>query len=291
MTSPAITPQTVTFTNPRRSFVLHNAKAKRVEVMFVANLMTLPAVDEIHDRKAAVDADGDKIPGTYVVEDLYVFVPEIGDEVLIFDSAKAVAHILGLRRGPDGKFTEASSHFATGGVSLLPRVPTKEQWKAVAADGMNRAWLTRVKNAQQLILDVDEMNAKRKAAGMEAVHGGQEWVKASALIREYNELLQQDARKEIGIAGVSAVDDKIDEEVELAALVRAKALELSQKYGAGMSDSQKKALFDQLMDEPAVRAHAQKEHRFRRRGHQPIKDEDLQAAAEIGAKVSEAGIE
>jgi hypothetical protein len=289
MATPAIDPQIVSFTNPRRSFVLHNAKRKRVEVMYAGNMMTLPAVDEVHARKAAKDADGTSIPGTYVVEDDYVFVPEFGDEVLLFDAAKAVAHILGLRRGPDGKFTEASSPFAVGGISLLPRTPTKEQWAAVAADGEKRAWLTEVKNAQQLIQDVDEKNAKRKAAGMEAVHGGRDWDRARALISEYNTLLQQDARKEISLSPVAA--DSLDDEVELAAIVRAKAIELSQSAGSGLDLEKQKQLFNELLDNPKIRQWAQKEMSFRRRGHLPIKDKDLEAAAALNAGIAETGLE
>ena len=288
-TSPTIAPQMVSFVAPRRSFVLHNAKPKRIEVMYVGNMMTLPAVNEIHPVKHDTDADGDPIPGTYVVSDLYTFIPELGDEMLTFDSAKAVAHILGLRRNPNGTVTEAASLYAVGGVSLLPRHSTKEQWKEVCASGEHRAWLTRVKNAQLLITEIDEKNAHRKAAGMEAVHGGPEWTKACALIKEYNELVQADVRKEIGAS--PTVDEKIDDEVEITALVRAKALELSERYGSAMSEEGRKKLFDQLLDDPKIRAHAQKEHRWRKRGHSPIKDEDLAAAAELGQTVSGAGLE
>lgn len=287
--TPSIDRQTVTFLAPRRSYVLHNAKQKRVEVMYVGNLMTLPAVNEIHPIKAEMDKDGDFIPGTYVVADEYVFVPELGDEILIFDSARAVAHILGLQRGSDGRLTEASSPFAVGGVSLLPRHPTKEEWKAVAAAGEHRAWLTRVKNAQQLIQDVDEKNAKRKAAGMEAVHGGREWDAAVALISQYNDLMRQDARKEL--VASPAADQALDDEVEIAAIARAKALEVSGRVGAPMSEVQRKQLFEELLNDPTVRQWAQREYRWRKRGHEPIKDKDLEAATDLGVGVKEAGLE
>lgn len=281
--------QTLTFQNPRRSYTLHNAKSRRIEVMYIGNMMTLPAKDEIHALKFDTDADGDKIPGTYVVEDLYVYIPEFGEEIMIFDSAKAVAHILGLHRSSDGKVTEASSPYAAGGISLLPRHATKEVWKSVVVEGGKRAWLTRVKNAQYTIQSIDEKNARRKAAGMEAVHGGREWDEAKALLDQYNELLRQDTRAEL--VSSPAVDDAIDEETEIAALVRAKAIELSSRYGVSMSEAQRKQLFDELINDPKIRAYAQKEHRWRKRGHEPIKDADLQAAADLGTTVKEAGLE
>ena len=289
MASPAISPQIVQFVQPRRSYVLHNAKPKRVEVMYVGNMMTLPAVDEIHKHKHDTDADGDPIPGTYVVEDLYVFIPELGDDVMVFDCARAVAHILGLRRGSDGSLSPASSPYAVGGVSLLPRHSTKEQWKAVTAAGEQRAWLTRVKTAQQTIADIDEKNAKRRAAGMDAVHGGADWDAARALIEEYNTLVRQDARAQLSISPVAM--ERADDELEISAIARAKALQLSQRVGADQSEENRKQLFNELLDDPKIRAWAQKEHRWRRRGHQPIKDEDLEAAAEVGMKVEEAGLE
>lgn len=287
--TPPISPQILTFQNPRRSYTLHNAKAKRVEVMYIGNMMTLPAANEIHDRKADTDADGDKIPGTYVIEDIYQYIPEFGDEVLLFDSAKAVAHILGLHRGSDGKVTEASSPFAVGGISLLPRHATKDQIRVVAEAGGKRAWLTRVRNAQDTIAAIDEKNARRKAAGMEPVHGGREWDQAKALVDQYNEILRQDARAEL--VSAPETDAAIDEETEIAAISRAKAIELSNQYGASMSEVQRKQLFEELLNDPKIRAFAQKQFRFRRRGHEPIKDEDLQAAADLGTTVGEAGLE
>jgi hypothetical protein len=285
---PNIAPQIVSFVAPRRSYVLHNAKPKRVEVMYVGNLMTLPAIDEVHAIKADTDADGDPIPGTYVLEDQYIFIPDIGDEVLIFDCAKAIAHILGLKRGSDGKLTEATGHFAVGGVSLLPRHSTKEQWQGVAATGEQRAWMTRVRVAQQLIQDVDEKNARRKSAGMDAVHGGPEWDAARALITEYNAVMQQDARKVLSISPVAS--EKLDDDIEITAIARAKAMELATTVSEGKKiDAQQ--LFNELMDDPKIRQWAQKEWRFRRRGHEPIKDAELVAAAELGVPVSAVGLE
>jgi len=88
---------------------------------------------------------------------------------------------------------------------------------------------------------------------------------------------------------LKALRHSIAEEVNNA-IARAKAMELAADASKGKSVNTQQ-LFNELMDDPKIRQWAQKEWRFRRRGHEPIKDSDLAAAADLGVPVSESGLE
>lgn len=280
-----LTPQFVTFKAERKSYVLHNAKKRPSEVMFSGNLFTIPAVNVIGPY-AETDADGDKIPGTRVVEDIYDWIPEWEEEVLTLDATKTVRHVLGIARSSDGKVAEATSRYALGGLSLLPRHPTKALWHGVAEGGAGRAFLIEVDNAQTLIQSIDEKNAKRKAAGMEPVHGGREYNQAVALLAEYAKLTQSEAREITAPhEDARALEDGF-EELELDAFVKAKAMELASKAAEGRAVD-KVALATELLNDPAVRVKLQKLFKINRRGHMPASDEALNAAAAAGKSMDE----
>ena len=288
--NPEIAPQLISFAPARKSFVLHNSKDREIETMFNGNMMTLPPRHLLHLHRAETDADGDLIPGTYVVEDIYTFSEALGAEILTFDAEKAVVHILGIRRRPDGSAHELTSNFARGGLSLFPRHPKKEHWMAIAKMGEERAFVAAVQNARVTIDEYDEKNARRKAAGMEPIAPGFVYDHAKFMIEEYQKLVRRQA--EDTIAPYRERDDAqaAEEELEFAAFLKLTVSDLVEKM-AKTKEIDKLAAFETLMNDPDVRKHAQKVHRFRRKGHLPIDEEKLEAAAKQGLTVEEAGLD
>lgn len=282
-----ITPQALSFTPPKRAFVLHNAKEREVDVMFNGNLMTVPGRNAVSVHRPARDADGDIIPGTLVVEDVYYYSPELGDDVLILDAGRAVAHILGISRGLGGA-QAASSRFALGGLSLLPMGCSKEVWRSVLADGEKRAFMVEVDNARNVIAAHDAVNAKRRAGGGDPVPGGLSYDRARFVLQEYEKIYQREAQSHVASQRVAqdAESMEIADDLEFAAYAHAKVMEIATRVGEQKSVD-KVALAKELLNDPEVRLKLQKEFRIRRKGYAPQQEEQLRAAAAAGLTVSD----
>lgn len=280
-------PQLISLKQPRRSFTIHNAKSRPVDAFFGGVKMIFPAVHIVDTRHADTDADGDLIPGSYVVEDEFEAIPEIGDEVLIWDAVKAVRHVLGIQPASDGTLSVATSPYALGGLSILPRHSTKEQWKAAAAAGEKRAFVVEVENARTFIASIDEKNAKRKAAGMDPVPpGGFEYARALQLITQYNELVRRQTTETLAPHQV----DELDEDLEFDAFAKAATLEIASRVSASKNVS-REDLAMELLNDPAVRLKLQKKFHIKKRGELPIDAAKLADAAASGQTVAEAGLE
>lgn len=273
--------QQVDFRPPINSYTLHNAKDKEVDMMYGGNLYIIPPCDRI-GLYSDTDSEGKSIPGTLVITDVYM--SEGGIDRLHIDAKAVVRHLLGLV--VKGNEVEATSAFALSGISILPRHATPETVAAVAKSGAERSFLAQVSQARYTVQSIDETNAKRKAAGMEPIHGGPDWERAKFLIEKYGEL----ARKEAEAKVLPFQEDEIDVEIELMAIARAKAMELVEKAAEG-KNIDKKMLFNELINDPEIRKWSQKEWSIRRRGHLPAKEAELTAAASAGLTVTEAGIE
>jgi len=279
--------QLISLKQPRRSFTLHNAKSRYVEAFYAGVKMIFPPVHLVDTRHADMDADGDPIPGSYVIEDEFEAVPEIGDEVLIWDAVKAVRHVLGIQPSSDGALNVASSPYALGGLSILPRHSTKEQWKAAATAGEKRAFVIEVENARNFISSIDERNAKRKAAGMDAVPpGGFEYARALQLIAQYNELVRKQTAETLAPHQV----DELDEDLEFDAYAKAATLEIAARVSASKNISREDLALE-LLNDPAVRLKLQKKFHIKKRGDMPVDAARLTDAAASGQTVSGAGLE
>lgn len=270
--APELAPQFVQFEQPVRRFVVHNAKPRLHETMFAGNMMTVPACDRIRKDKTAYDADGDPIPGTYVIEDIYSWVDAFNDYVLTFDAEKAVRHILGIPQRRPRKPGDApepvtlTSPHAIRGLSLLPMNPTKETWHAVAKAGEHRAFLSAVEDARETVSAYETAAAKAKEAGKSPRPPRGDFHYAIKLLEQYDKLTRHEVEERVAPWRADAELEAESEEIEIEAEARAFADDLSTKLAA-KHNMDKKALFDQLMDDPKVRAHAQKRYRFRKRGH------------------------
>jgi hypothetical protein len=279
-----IAPQFVDIRPEPRAFVFLNSKKNPVDVACSGRLMTVPARDVIGPN-ADTDSEGRKIPGSCVFADMFKFNAETGEDELIFDAKFAARLILGIEPGAGGRAV-ATSRYAQGGLSMIPRHAAPEVWKAAAESGETRAFAVEVDNARNVILAYDEINRKRKADGGEAIGGGREYQRARFLIEKAEELEKKEAESRVS----PYQEDGIDAEIELMSIVRAKAMELTEKAAAGKTID-KKALFEEMLNDPQLRIWSQKEWSIRRRGHLPIQKEMLEVAAAGGLGVVEAGLE
>lgn len=284
-----IAPQLLNFKPIKKRFVLINSSPKDQVPQVGGSRYTIPAKDKLHvePHKRALDADGDPIPGTVIIEDRDGGINfYTGGEQLAEDAQEVVRHILGLHRMPDGSVSSASSRYALMGISLLPMNPTKDLWRAVSKDGEARNFLIRVDNAQKTLDEYAEKNARLNAAGMPQVHGGKVWYEAKAIIDEYARLIQKQA--EIEVSPHEAAD--LDAELEFEAYARAKVQELANK-AAETKAIDKVALAKELLDDPTVLARLRKTHRIRKVGHMELSEESLATAAQSGQSISESGLE
>lgn len=282
----SIAREVILFKPPVREFVLFNARKKTVETMYVGNLMTIPAVNVVNEHHSDTDEDGDPIPGTYVVRDLYHMDQETGDEKLVLDAARAIAHILGVHKAGTSQAAVATSPLAVAGLSVLPRHASKELIREARESGSQLGFLADVQQARNVVEAASEINSKRKSMGMDPVPAGHEYARALSLLREYNRIVEADVKREAEPAQDAVTDAAIDEEMEMMAIARAKAMEMADKYAAGKT-LDKEQLFKELMNDPSVRAYAQKAYRFRKKGHQQISQAELEAAAAAGLFVAD----
>lgn len=284
--TPQIAPQLVTFKPPKRSFVIHNGKDKDRDTMFAGNIFTIPSRNKVDKLHSDTDAEGDPIPGTYVVEDIYVYSQQMSADFCVLDAERAVVHILGIQRMPDGSGSELTSSFALSGLSLLPRHAPKALWREVAEQGEHRAFLASARSAQELIEAYDVKNEKRRSAGMDAVPGGPDYQHAVYLLKEFNKLVKNEAVEEAADYVQEAESRDVTLALESKIYLEARVRELVNK-AAEKHNVDKKALFKQMMADPEVRKYAQKEFTFRKKGFDAIPDEDLDEMIENDEEVED----
>lgn len=282
-----IEPQLVSYEVPIRSFMLLCSRPERVTTLFRGNMMTLPARNEIHAHKAAVDADGDPIPGSYVVTDIYTLIPELGDEIMTFDASKAVAHVLGLRLDKNKKLSEATSRYAQSGISLCPMNPAKAVWKKIAEAGEKRSFLVDVDNARIYIQDIAVRNGKLQQHGMPPPPSSAEYEHAVFLMNKHAEMTKNLYNASAVASPIEA--DAMADELELDTYVKARAMELAGKAAAS-STIRDVDLAKSMLEDPVILSKLRAEGiRIRRRGF-PEKTKtqlDAAAAATLNASLKE----
>ncbi len=274
MSSPVSSPieissQMVDFRPLINAYPLLNRNNHPVTTLFVGNMMTLPAANEVHPHKAELDADGDPIPGSYLVSDIYTFINELDDNVLTFDAKRAVAHILGLQRISGGTTgpVSASSPYAQSGISLLPRNPTKEVWQAVAKDADERVFMKSIDRAYKTISEYDEKNAKRVAAGMAPVPGGKDYDRALFLVNQYNNLQKKSVDEQLSPLTAAVSEETALEEIETQAWIEAEVMKIA-KGISEKSNVDEHELAKRLLNNPTIVAKLRKDgFRIRKRGH------------------------
>lgn len=294
-------PQVVSFTRPIRAYGIHNAKLKPVTTRFCGSQFTVPPVDVLGPRPV-IDADGEAVPGTIVIEDIFGGIDEeTGEEIVVLDALRCVSHILGFR--PTGNAVEATSSFAETGLSFLPLKPTKAAIDAIKASGQQRARVHAIQIARHEVATTEMRVAKAKQNGVEYLPPNQTYYEAVELLQR--EGLIPGVRPEIrageypaSVVGqpipVPAVAPEldVDDALEMEAYCLAKAKQLVAKTAARIQGVDKMALLRELLDDPETRLKMQKEYKVvRRKGYRQLDREELQEIADKKQTISGAGLE
>ena len=209
--------QDISFVAAPRQYVLHNSCPEVIELQFQAYTIWVPPVNTVDPKISAKDADGEFIPGTHVVSDIYMATSN-GGETFMWSAANAVKHWLGLDSG------KATGPYAKRGLSLLPINPSKESVEAVKNAGRDRARIALLETARQEILSYDQMNFARKAAGASPVPPGIAYDRAVALLSAYADEAKIKSAKALGVeipkadvqedAGMAMLDSAVNSLVE-----------------------------------------------------------------------------
>lgn len=239
------------------SFILHNSSPERVDLRWGGVQFTIPSVSDV-GPKAALDSDGDPIPGTLVLQDGLVpdkegVVPPLGSQPnwLAFE---AVRNVLGV----DTVTKEATGALARAGVSFLPNTPTKDLVATVRADGKRRWDEHRLEWAQYTVSAYEARVQASKMAGVQPAPPDRDYATALAVMR------RQEAVIKAQLGDQTQASD--DEEMEFAAFAKAKAMEMAEKASAGMAIDKVK-LAEELLLDPTVRANLGRKYQIRKRGH------------------------
>ncbi len=299
-TAPTIAAQQVNFAPVKKSHCMLNSRPVAMETMFDSNMMTVPPCNVVHGMrrdgtlepwsKAEIDVDGDPIPGSYVVEDRYEREPGTIYDVLRMDADRAVKTIFGITQRPDGAVADLSSKRALVGLSLLPRHPTKELWQHVMKEGEHRAFLASVTQAEYALEAFKHRNELDRAAGLPSKPAGPEIQHHLAILKQYNALAAQESADALAPFREQEEAETAATALRFEVYLKARIMKLAAE-AAEVNNLDKSKVFDQLMNDPSVRKHAQKEYRMRRKGHLPIPEEDLDAADELGQSVKDSELE
>lgn len=240
--------------SPNR-FTLHNAAPERKNFRWAGLAFTLPAVDEVGPRPA-LDADGEPIPGTLVLQDAITTdkdgtlpAPGSPPNWLAFE---AIRNVLGV----DPTTKVASGMLAKSGVSFLPPDPTKDLIARVREDGKRRYMESMVDWAQYTIAAYEARIVAARSAGVTPPPPDRDFGRAHAIISV--------ARAEEKQAPVEVPPD--EDEIMAEARMKALAMEMASK-AAEESNVDKAALAEKLLLDPKVRAFLSRKYQFRKRGH------------------------
>lgn len=285
MGSIPVSPQEVTeFRREPRSYIIHNASPEWRERMFNGTFIKFPPCDVVGPIPGR-DADGDPIPGTTLVKDLFgtggpdkeIFGD--WDDKLIFDAASATKFILGI----DVKTSRATSRAALGGLSLIPKHSSKERISEIVNGGRSRHMLVSGDNDRELIAAYTAKAAVHQRDGLPMPAPPKEYHEAVA--RENSRAAQ--AKKEFEATVPASLEEELVEDVEFLAYASAKAKELAEKAGKNLSASARAELAEELLKQPDVRRKLSQGWKIRQRGHMEQSTEQLAQLAQESAEVPE----
>lgn len=258
MPSVAVSKEALSFLIPVREFTIHNATDEQLVIMYAGETRYIPPVNvaippdpRIPDKAhSAVDADGELIPGTLVLKDMYdEKMGHFRDASKFWSAAEAIKHSLDI----DVTTGEATGPYAQKGLSLLPPLPTKAQVAETLADGRARykTWL--VAKAQETIESYDAKSMARKAAGLGSIPPSREELKAKAILDANQARLEESVEKQLAFGeDTDAELDTNESELQFLAFAKAKCEKLAAATVAEAPDTTKtpEELVSDLMNSP-----------------------------------------
>ena len=259
MATPA-QPYIPTFGYKPMHYSIHNPAPESVSVRWAGLAFTVPACDAFSHNPAHF-SDGAPIPGTLSLADAYTFdangnIPSPGATPNWF-AAEAVRNMLGIDSNGI-----ALSAYARRGLSVLPDLPSREQFEEIAKAGEARYQEFMVEWAQYTVMAWQEQAQRSKQAGVPALTPGPDYYKASIIIDRHNE----EIKKKMGFAPAKLEIENIDEDLDFQAYAMAEALNLAKKM-AKDHDVDAVELAEKMLENPKIRIPLQKKYSIRKRGH------------------------
>lgn len=251
-------------------FSLLNSSPEPVFIRWAGIQFTIPGMEEVSQQSPAKDADGDPIPGSFVVEDGYA--PQADGSwpkggARNWQASAAIKHALGIN--DDTGVAEGA--YAQKGISFLPAVPTKEVVAKIREAGKVRWSAFLVDWAQYEVSAQQAQEALARAHGRQPAPPGKDYAKALAILKTSDAATKRALGQDVPEDPATNVD--VDEDsITFRAFAYAEALKLSEKAAAD-KQVDKRELAENLLADPEVRQHLKKQFRIRKVGHLPEPDE------------------
>lgn len=234
-------------------YTLHNAAPVPQTFRWAGLQFTLPPVDMVCEQ-SAIDFDGEKIPGSFVLVDTYSpdrdgLIPDRSSPPnwLAFE---AIRNVLGV--DPITKVARGTA--ALLGISFLPQRPTKDLVAKVREDGRRRWLQSQTEWANYTVAAYEARVAAARAAGVAAAPPDRDYAKAVEILKK--------AKGEVE----PVVEEAGDEEMEFLAFAKARALEMAGKAADG-KNVDRGQLAEELLQDPKVRAYLGRKFQIRKRGY------------------------
>lgn len=176
-----------------KEYVLVNPTDEAIEFGYGGETRTVPPTNKVTKPHAkfddvphsAKDEDGEFIPGTLLLKDLYgPHSFALGGEEKVWDAAQAIRHCLGI----DVKTGVATGKYAERGLTVAPRVYTRAIIEQLKAAGRIRYNDWRVQAARAVVEAHDARNFALQKAGMPSLPGDESYRKALLIIGAANKM-------------------------------------------------------------------------------------------------------
>jgi len=266
----------IKFGSPSREFYLHWANTKSRDFMWAGTIVTFPPVNSVGPDPVYYD-DGDPIPGTVVIRDIWGELDlESGEQRLVYNAESAVRAALGLP--PIGSkapvdFRKANSPLARAGLSVLHVKPSKREIHDLIQDKQVTVDRYEFDRSNEIIDAWDSKNARRKAAGMEPVNGDFEYQQAKIYVETYNNRLRDLYKRDVQEAPIG------DDELQFAIWAKAQLLEQAAQMKDIAEDLKLKAV-EAALEDPKTRLRLRATYQIRKRGHMEPSKEELESKTE-----------
>jgi hypothetical protein len=173
------------FLTPVREFTVHNATDEPVVLMYDGETRVIPPVDLVvypHPNYedvcfSAEDEDGDYIPGTLVLRDVYE-LKTIGDFMDGRMHWSAIKHCLEI----DVRTGIASGAYAKKGLSILPPRPSKDLVARIKSEGQDRFLEWRITEARGITEAYASQALAWQKTGVAAPPPGNDYTKAVKIL-------------------------------------------------------------------------------------------------------------
>lgn len=255
------------FVSEPNRYTVVNATPEEITLRWAGMQFSIPPADVV-GRFAARDADGDKIPGSLVIEDGYCpradgSYPTSGQHNWF--AADAIKKVLGIN--PDNGAAEGS--YARKGVSFLPANPTKALVSQIKEAGRRRYDLFQVQWAQQEVGAYRSAVEKSSRHGLSAPPPDEDYARAILILEKQNEII----RKQIGSVTEALEEASDEDELKFRAWALAEAENLAAD-AAKAKDVDKALIAEKMVEDPVVMKHLRRKYRIRKIGHLPEEEQE-----------------